>query len=251
MKKNFNEISKNLNTKGFFIIKNFINGSDIDSKFLNHVKKKEKFVDGVVHGLEDKYYTSINTKIKEIAKNLNNKDLNISDKKFSYASIRIKKNIKPKAKLIKPFNIFKDPKVLPGGGLNWHIDHYTYFFHNDHKNYLICYMPILKSSPLYSNVAIVPYDILKKNAYHVFALIFTSLKYRDKYIAFMKKNNIECFFHYYPLHMSKFGKNFKCHNLSVSEKIYNGLVRLPLYPLLSVRELNRIILTSKKFLKLI
>ena len=51
--------------------------------------------------------------------------------------------------------------------------------------------------------------------------------------------------------MSKFGKNFKCHNLSVSEKIYNGLVRLPLYPLLSVRELNRIILTSKKFLKII
>ena len=163
MKKNFNEISKNLNTKGFFIIKNFINSSDIDSKFLNHVKKKEKFVDGVVHGLEDKYYTSINTKIKEIAKNLNNKNLNISDKKFCYASIRIKKNIKPKAKLIKPFNIFSDPKVLPGGGLNWHIDHYTYFFHNDHKNYLICYMPILKSSPLYSNVAIVPYDILKKN----------------------------------------------------------------------------------------
>ena len=95
------------------------------------------------------------------------------------------------------------------------------------------------------------HDILKKNAYHVFALIFNSLKYRDKYIAFMKKNNIECFFHYYPLHMSKFGKNFKCQNLSISEKIYNGLVRLPLYPLLSVRELNRIILTSKKFLKLI
>ena len=44
MKKNFKEISKNLNTKGFFIIKNFISSSDIDSKFLNHVKKKEKFV---------------------------------------------------------------------------------------------------------------------------------------------------------------------------------------------------------------
>ena len=51
--------------------------------------------------------------------------------------------------------------------------------------------------------------------------------------------------------MSKFGKNFKCQNLNISEKIYNGLVRLPLYPLLSVRELNRIILTSKKFLKII
>ena len=42
MKENFKKISKNINTKGFFIIKNFINSSDIDSKFLNHVKNKEK-----------------------------------------------------------------------------------------------------------------------------------------------------------------------------------------------------------------
>tara|TARA_B100000795_G_scaffold68545_1_gene47542 strand:- start:378 stop:1508 length:1131 start_codon:yes stop_codon:yes gene_type:complete len=95
------------------------------------------------------------------------------------------------------------------------------------------------------------HNFLKKNAYHVFALIFNSLKYRDKYIKFMKKNNIDCYFHYYPLHMSKFGKIFKSHDLSVSEKIYNGLVRLPLYPSLKKSELNRIILTSKKFLKLI
>jgi dTDP-4-amino-4,6-dideoxygalactose transaminase len=51
--------------------------------------------------------------------------------------------------------------------------------------------------------------------------------------------------------MSKFGKNFKSNNLNVSENIYNGLVRLPLYPSLTDEELNRIILTSKKFLKLI
>ena len=89
MKENFKKISKNINTKGFFIIKNFINSSDIDSKFLNHVKNKGKFVDGVIHGLDDKYYTNINTKIKKIAKNLNNKNLNISEQKFFYASIRI------------------------------------------------------------------------------------------------------------------------------------------------------------------
>ena len=70
MKENFKKISKNINTKGFFIIKNFINSSDIDSKFLNHVKNKEKFVDGVIHGLDDKYYTNINTKIKNIITHL-------------------------------------------------------------------------------------------------------------------------------------------------------------------------------------
>jgi hypothetical protein len=44
-----------------------------------------------------------------------------------------------------------------------------------------------------------------------------------------------------------FGKIFKSHDLSVSEKIYNGLVRLPLYPSLKKSEQKRIILTSKKF----
>ena len=94
-------------------------------------------------------------------------------------------------------------------------------------------------------------NVLKKSAYHVFALIFKSLRFRDKYIAFMKRNNIYCYFHYYPLHMSKFGKNFNTRDLNVSEKIYNGLVRLPLYPSLTEVELNRIILISKKFFKII
>ena len=52
--------------------------------------------------------------------------------------------------------------MLLGGVLNWHIDHYTLYFNKDHKNYLICYMPISKSSPKYSNVAIIPYNVLKK-----------------------------------------------------------------------------------------
>tara|TARA_B110000902_G_C13743565_1_gene373912 strand:- start:333 stop:488 length:156 start_codon:yes stop_codon:yes gene_type:complete len=51
--------------------------------------------------------------------------------------------------------------------------------------------------------------------------------------------------------MSKFGKNFQSDDLSISEKIYNGLVRLPLYPSLTNREVSRIIIITKKFLKLI
>jgi hypothetical protein len=168
---NFELIKKNLNKKGFFIVKNFLSSSDLDKKFTNYLYKKEKFVDGVIHGLNTKFYININKKIKKISQGLNNKDLNISSNKFCYASIRIKKTTNPKAKLIKPFNIYKDPKVSPGGVLNWHIDHFTYYFHNDHKNYLICYMPILKSDPKYSNVAIVPYDVLKKEDINTFKKI--------------------------------------------------------------------------------
>ena len=64
----------------------------------------------------------------------------------------------------------------------------------------------------------------------------------------MQINNIDCYFHYYPLHMSKFGKNFKYYDLKVTEKVYNGLVRLPLYQSLTKKQLNKIIIISKKFL---
>ena len=171
MNYNFKSISENLNQKGYFIIKNFLNKSDIDQSMISYLRKKEKFVDGVIHGIDKKFYLNINKKIQEVSKKLNNKNLDISDKKFCYASIKIKKTNSKKSKLIKPFNIYKDPKISPGGVLNWHIDHFTYYFHNDHKNYLICYMPILKSNSKYSNVAIIPYDILKKEDYFTYKKI--------------------------------------------------------------------------------
>ena len=158
---NFKLISKTLEKKGYFVIRNFLDKSDIDQSMISYLKKK-LFVDGVIHGIDKKFYFNINKKIQVISRKLNNKNLNISHKKFSYSSIKVKKSNIKKTKLIKPFNIFKDPKVSPGGILNWHIDHFTYFFHNDHKNYLICYMPILKYNSKYSNVALIPYDLLKK-----------------------------------------------------------------------------------------
>ncbi len=155
-------ISTKLKSNGFFVIKNFLNKKDLDNNFLNYLKKKEKFVDGVIHGIDNKFYNKINSKIRKLASNLASKSLEISNQKFCYFSIKIKKSNNKNPKLIKPFNVNKDPKVLPGGILNWHIDHYTYYFHKDHKNYLICYLPILKPSKNYSNVALIPYDILKK-----------------------------------------------------------------------------------------
>ena len=163
-----NLVSKKLREEGYFVIKNFLKKKDLDDGFLNYLKKKDKFVDGVIHGIDNKFYKKINDKISLLASDLKDKHLEISNKKFCYFSIKIKRSINKKPKLIKPFNIFKDPKVLPGGILNWHIDHYTYYFHKDHKNYLICYLPILKPSKDYSNVALIPYNILKKKDLNTF-----------------------------------------------------------------------------------
>ena len=64
----------------------------------------------------------------------------------------------------------------------------------------------------------------------------------------MKNKGIDCYFHYYPLHMSDFGKKFLRYKLPITEKIYNGLVRLPLYPNLTNKEVDKIISTAKKYL---
>lgn len=94
---------------------------------------------------------------------------------------------------------------------------------------------------------LIKYNSKNKSAYHVFALIFDNLKLREKFISFMKKKNIFCYFHYYPLHISSFGKKFSRSEMNNTNKIYNGLVRLPLYPGLKKSEVMRIIREVKKF----
>ena len=94
---------------------------------------------------------------------------------------------------------------------------------------------------------IIKNDIKNKSANHVFALIFKNLKLRESFIKYMKKKKIFCYFHYYPLHISSFGKKFKRTQMKNTDKIYNGLVRLPLYPGLKKTEVSRIIKEVKKF----
>ena len=94
---------------------------------------------------------------------------------------------------------------------------------------------------------IIKSEIKNKSAYHVFALIFKSFKLREKFINYMKKKKIFCYFHYYPLHISSFGKKFSRTQMKNTDRIYSGLVRLPLYPGLKQAEVARIIQEVKKF----
>ena len=88
----------------------------------------------------------------------------------------------------------------------------------------------------------------KKSAYHIFPVVFQNLKIRKNFINYMKKNNVECYFHYYPLHLSSFGKKISNLKLKVTEMIYDGLVRLPLYPELNKKEQDVIIKLFKSFI---
>ncbi len=91
-------------------------------------------------------------------------------------------------------------------------------------------------------------DSYKESAYHTFPIIFNNLKARDGFIKFMKKNGIFCYFHYFPLHMSNFGKKFNNKKLFFTDKVWKGLVRLPIYPNLNKKELKFIVISAKKFL---
>ena len=91
------------------------------------------------------------------------------------------------------------------------------------------------------NFKILEFDKTNKSSYHIFALVFKDLKMRDKFILFMKKRNIFCHFHYYPLHKSSYGKKFKRASMINTEKLYNGLVRLPIYPSIKYSEIKSIV----------
>jgi len=88
-----------------------------------------------------------------------------------------------------------------------------------------------------------------RNAFHVFPVVFKNKKLKNEFIKFMKKKNIECFFHYYPLHMSTFGKKISKTILKNTEAVFDGLVRLPLYPDLTFNNQKKILKHLELFIK--
>ncbi len=78
-------------------------------------------------------------------------------------------------------------------------------------------------------------------SYHIFPIIFFKKNIRLKFEKFMLRKKIECFFHYFPLHLSTFGKKISKNKLKNTEEVYNGLTRLPLYPTLSSSQIKKIL----------
>ncbi len=87
-------------------------------------------------------------------------------------------------------------------------------------------------------------------SYHIFPIIFFKKNIRLNFEKYMLKQGIECFFHYFPLHLSSYGKKFSKIKLKNTEQIYNGLTRLPIYPNLSITQVNKIISKIFKFVYL-
>jgi len=78
------------------------------------------------------------------------------------------------------------------------------------------------------------------SAYHLFVLVFRNSKLSLQFKNRMQKSNIAATFHYVPLHKSKMGKKFSNSKLPVTENIYDRIVRLPLFPDMTKKEINKI-----------
>ena len=87
------------------------------------------------------------------------------------------------------------------------------------------------------------------SSYHLFVLIFKSLKLANKFKNFMQSKNVAATFHYVPLHKSNMGKKICKYKLPITENIYNRVVRLPLFPDMTKKEINKIVSLIKIFLK--
>ena len=77
---------------------------------------------------------------------------------------------------------------------------------------------------------------------HIFALIFPDGTARDRCMAFLRARGIGATFHYVPLHSSPHGRSFAPDEaLPATDRIASRLLRLPLFPLLTSAEVDRVV----------
>lgn len=86
---------------------------------------------------------------------------------------------------------------------------------------------------------------------HMFYIKFADLETRQKYISFMKENDILCVFHYVPLHSAPAGLKFgRFHGTDEHTSADSDrLVRLPLYYNIAPADLEKVIQKTKEFLE--
>jgi dTDP-4-amino-4,6-dideoxygalactose transaminase len=78
---------------------------------------------------------------------------------------------------------------------------------------------------------------------HMFYIVVRDEPTRRHFLVYLKENNIQCVFHYVPLHTSPMGLQYGCipGSLPVTEELSERLIRLPCYYELGPEEQDRII----------
>mgnify|MGYP001611604226 CR=1 FL=1 len=87
--------------------------------------------------------------------------------------------------------------------------------------------------------------------WHIYAIKLPTIAARQRFVEAMRAAGIEVSLHYVPLHSSPMGKrvNGNKRKLPITEDVAATLVRLPIYPGLTERELEYITTTARRILK--
>lgn len=82
-----------------------------------------------------------------------------------------------------------------------------------------------------------------EQAYHLFYVLLPSWQLRRSLIDHLRALGISSVFHYLPLHLSDMGQRFggKTGDCPVTEDLSDRLLRLPLYPSMTDREVERVV----------
>ncbi|MBI5294416.1 MAG: dTDP-4-amino-4,6-dideoxygalactose transaminase [Chloroflexi bacterium] len=82
-----------------------------------------------------------------------------------------------------------------------------------------------------------------EQAYHMFYLLLPDLDTRQRFIMYLREQNVYSVFHYLPLHLSDMGRKFggQPGDCPITERISDQLVRLPFYNNLGGADLERIV----------
>jgi len=82
------------------------------------------------------------------------------------------------------------------------------------------------------------------HAYHLYVVKFCDQKVRDRMFSYLRNCRIGVNVHYIPVHLHSFYKNrFKTHEglCSISESVYHRILSLPIFPSMTICDVNRVI----------
>ena len=99
------------------------------------------------------------------------------------------------------------------------------------------------------NIDLLEIDKKTRQVFHLFCLKLKKKNHAIKLRTFLQKEKIPATFHYVPLHSSKFGTKFKHSDMSITNKIWMNVIRLPLYPDIKKNEIIKILNSVKLFLR--
>lgn len=104
-------------------------------------------------------------------------------------------------------------------------------------------------SSLSKNIETIPEETGEFHSYHLFAVKVADSKTRWKLFDYLKKQGIFCQVHYIPIYWHPYYREhgFKDLRLPNTERFYERILSLPMYPSLSDSELDFVISTVKSF----